>query len=42
MEQNFATKCVQQTVDERALLGIRIMGEVRLAVQKGYKLIEVL
>jgi hypothetical protein len=38
---NTETECAHETVAERALLGTWVLDEVRLAVQKGYKVIEI-
>jgi hypothetical protein len=38
---NMATECTHTEVKERALTGTWVMDEVRLAVQKGYKVTEV-
>jgi hypothetical protein len=41
MELNTTTVCTQETVAERALIGTWVMDEVRVALQKGYNVIEV-
>ena len=41
MEQNRAEDCTNGTVAERALTGTWELDEIRLAVQKGYELVEV-
>jgi hypothetical protein len=39
-ELNTSSVCAHETVAERALIGTWVMDEVRLAVQKGYRMIE--
>jgi hypothetical protein len=41
MQQNTTTVCKHESVAERALVGTWVVDEVRLAVDKGYRLIEV-
>ena len=41
MEQNRTEDCTYETVAERALTGTWVLDEIRLAVQKGYELVEV-
>jgi hypothetical protein len=41
-EQNSVSECTHESVRERALLGTWVVDEVRLAVQKGYRVLEVL
>ena len=41
MEQNRNEDCMHETVAERALTGTWVLDEIRLAVQKGYELVEV-
>ena len=40
-QQNFEGECPHSTAAERALTGTWVMDEVRLAVQKGYKVLEI-
>jgi hypothetical protein len=40
-EQNMATECTHETVAEQAMVGTRLLNEVRRAVQKRYRFIEV-
>ena len=40
-EHNGDGECAHDTVAERALIGTRGIDEVRLAVQKGYEVIEI-
>ena len=40
MEQNRTADCTHETVAERALTGTWVLDEMRLAVQKGYILVE--
>ena len=37
----FFGECVQETVEERALSCTWVLVEVRLAIQKGYKIIDI-
>jgi hypothetical protein len=41
METNTSSECKHETVAERALIGTWVAGEVRLAVDKGYQVIEI-
>jgi hypothetical protein len=41
MEQNVTAECTHETVAERSLTGTWVMDEVRLALQKGYEVIEI-
>ena len=41
MEPNRTEDCSHETVAERALTGTWVLDEIRLAVQKGYELVEV-
>jgi hypothetical protein len=41
MQQNRTEDCTHETVAERALTGTWVLDEVRLAVQHGYKVVEV-
>ena len=41
VEQNRSEVCTHETVAERALTGTWVLDEIRLAVQTGYKLVEV-
>ena len=41
MEQNRTEDCTNETDAERALTGTWVLYEIRLAVQKGYKFVEV-
>src|SRR5215472_7888766 len=41
MEMNGTAECTHDNVDERALVGTWVMDEVRLAVSKGYRVIQV-
>ena len=41
MEQNRTEDCTHETVAERALTGTWLLDEIRLAVQKGYVLVDV-
>ena len=41
VEQNRTEGCTHKTFAERALTGTWVLDEIRLAVQKGYKLVEV-
>jgi hypothetical protein len=41
MQQNTTTDCTHESVAERALVGTWVVDEVSLAVDKGYRLIEV-
>jgi G:T-mismatch repair DNA endonuclease (very short patch repair protein) len=41
MEQNTTSVCKHQKVSERALIGTWVMDEVRLAVSKGYRVVEI-
>ena len=40
-EHNWDGECAHETVAERALVGTWVIDEVRLAVQKGYEIIEI-
>jgi hypothetical protein len=40
-ESNMATECTHTEVRERALTGTWVLDELRLAVQKGYKVLQV-
>ena len=40
-QQDFENECPHSTDAERALTGTWVMDEVRLAVQKGYKVLEI-
>jgi hypothetical protein len=40
IELNISTICTHETVAERAFIGTWVIDEVRLAVQKGYHVIE--
>jgi hypothetical protein len=40
-ELNMATECTHTSVKDRALTGTWVMDEVRMAVEKGYKVVEV-
>ena len=40
-EKNLENECAHETVAERALTGTWVIDEVRLAVQKGYEVIEI-
>jgi hypothetical protein len=42
IEQNTASECEHETVAERALVGTWVIDEVRLAVEKGYRVNEVI
>ena len=41
IEQNFEDECSHETVADRALTGTWVIDEVRMAVQKGYDVIEI-
>ena len=41
VEQNFEDECAHETAAERALTGTWVMDEVRTAVEKGYKVLEI-
>ena len=41
IEQNFEDECAHKTAAERALTGTWVMDEVRMAVEKGYKVLEI-
>jgi hypothetical protein len=41
MELNTSTECTHETIAERALVGTWVLDEARLAVQKGYQVIDV-
>jgi G:T-mismatch repair DNA endonuclease (very short patch repair protein) len=41
VEQNFKDECPHETVEERALTGTWVIDEVRMAVQKGYIVVEI-
>jgi hypothetical protein len=41
VEQNFRGECPHETVAERALTGTWVIDEVRMAVQKGYNVVEI-
>ena len=41
VEHNFEGECAHETNAERALTGTWVMDEVRVAVQKGYKVLEI-
>ena len=41
IERNLSSDCTNETVAERTLTGTWALDEIRLAVKKGYKLVEV-
>ena len=41
-ECNFSGECLHETVEERALSGTWVPDEIRLAIQKGYEVIDIL
>ena len=41
VEQNYEDKCSHETAAKRDLTGTWVMDEVRMAVEKGYKVLEI-